>query len=87
MFKSIENLEACCDQMAKNLSINEKGVDEVLDMTTALHNQQENQRSQLAQIHSFIEEYYITEEDISILENGDCNETFFEAFSRLKIAE
>lgn len=84
VFKTIGELDNSCDSMLNKLSIGQKGVDEVLDMTTSLYTQQEKQRAQLTKIHNFIEEYYLSEDDFKTLENGDINDNFFDAFSRLE---
>lgn len=86
VFKSIDSLDCSCDSMLKKLSIGEKGVDEVLDMTTSLHTQQEKQMQQLNRIHSFVDEYYLNQADIDLLNAGDVNDAFFETFAKLETA-
>lgn len=87
VFTTIDLLDKSCDQMLTKLSIGQKGVDEVLDMTTSLYIQQEKQRNQLTKIHSFIEEYYLSEEDFACLEKGDIDDKFFDAFSHLEASQ
>ena len=87
IFQSINSIDKSCDSMLKKLSIGDKGVDEVLDMTSALYLQQEKQRAQLTKIHSFINEYYLPEEDFQVLETGDINEKFFDIFSKLESSQ
>ena len=84
VFNTINVLNEGCDSMLTKLSIGQRNVDEVLDMTTSLYTQQEKQRKQLTKIHNFIEEYYLSESDFKTLETGDINDDFFDAFSRLE---
>ena len=84
VYNTIGELDQSCDSMLTKLSIGQRNIDEVLDMTTSLYTQQEKQRQQLTKIHAFIEEYYLSEDDFKTLENGDINDQFFEAFSRLE---
>jgi len=80
----IDLVDQSCEKMLEKLSIGQKGVDEVIDMTSALYTQQEKQRAQLSKIQSFIEEFYLIEEDFRVLESGDMTDKFFESFSRLE---
>ncbi|OHT14420.1 hypothetical protein TRFO_15199 [Tritrichomonas foetus] len=87
IFKTIDTLDKSCDSMLEKLSIGDKGVDEVLDMTTSLHTQQEKQMHQLNKIHNFIDEFYLPKSDLEILNAGDINDTFFDAFTRLETVQ
>lgn len=87
IFKALDSLDQSCDSMLKKLSIGDKGVDEVLDMTTSLHTQQEKQVQQLKKIHNFMDEFYLSKQDLEILNSGDINDSFFDAFSRLETVQ
>ena len=87
MFKTIDALDRSCDSMLSKLSLGEKGVDEVLDMTSSLHMQQGKQKQQLAKINAFIDEYYLTKADFDILNNNDINDAFFDVFAKLEVAQ
>lgn len=87
MFNAIDSLDQSCDQMLNKLSIGDKGVDDVLDMTTSLHNQQEKQVQQLKKINNFMDEFYLSQSDQNFLNNGDINDSFFDAFSRLETVQ
>jgi hypothetical protein len=87
IFNAIDSLDQACDSMLTKLSFGQHGVDEVLDMTTSLHAQQEKQQQQLTRIHGFIDEFYLAKSDFDILNAGDINETFFDVFGRLEAAQ
>ena len=87
IFKSIDALDASCDSMLAKLSVNDRNISEVLNMTTSLHTQQEKQKNQLNKIHNFIEEYYLPKSDLELLNSGDINEAFFDAFARLEAVQ
>lgn len=87
MFTAINTLDDACTSMLEKLSLGDKGVDEVLDMTSSLHTQQAKQRQQLARIHAFIDEYYMSKGDMEMLANGDIGDAFFDVFGKLETAQ
>ena len=87
MFKTIDALDKSCDSMLSKLSLGEKGVDEVLDMTSSLHTQRGKQQQQLTKIHNFIDEYYLTKAELDTLSSSDINDAFFDVFAKLEAAQ
>ena len=86
IYTAIDSLDESFDLMLKKLSIGEKGVDEVLDMTSSLHTQQEKQKQQLNSINAFIDRYYLQKDDLETLSSGDISASFFDSFQKLEAA-
>lgn len=84
IFEQINTLDKSCDSMLNKLSIGQKGVDEVLDMTESLYIQQGKKKEQLDKINEFIEEYYLNKHERRILNSGDINDEFFAILDKLE---
>ena len=84
IFEQVNTLDKSCDSMLNKLSLGQKGVDEVLDMTESLYVQQEKKREQLKKINEFIEEYYLNEDERRILDTENIDDEFFSVLDKLE---
>lgn len=85
--KHIDQLDNSCNSMLKKLSFGDTEVDQVISTATQLYEQQTKQQKQLAKIHSFIDEFYLTKSEFGVLSHGDINDTFFDVFAKLEAAQ